>query len=80
MSLGSAGTVAVYLTSPVASMLAPSITGSSTAATWIHGTAVFTTTAPTSFIVSPVVGTSAVVTAGTAASAYVDRVTIARML
>ncbi len=78
MSLGSAGSVAIYK-GPNAGALAidnNTIAGSSTATTWIHGRAVEQATAGQVFAISSVVGTAAVVPAGTAAGFFMIRLTI----
>ncbi len=79
MSLSSAGSVALYTGSSIASLIVDNntITGSSTATTWIHGSSIENvTTTPFYFEVSSVVGTASVVTAGTAAGFYTIRLTI----
>lgn len=82
MSLGSAGSIAVY-TGATPSTLAidnNSIAGSSTATTWIHGRSfINVTNAPEVFAISSVVGTAAVVTAGTAAGFFMVRLTILKI-
>jgi len=83
MSLGSAGSVAIY-TGPTAGTLAidtNTIAGSSTATTWIHGRALVLVPSgpPVVAAISSVVGTAAVVTAGTAAGFYVIRLTILKV-
>jgi hypothetical protein len=76
MSLGSAGSIALYK-GPNSGSLAidtSTIAGSSTATTWIHGRSIQTVTSPLVIAVSSVVGTSAVVLAGTSNS-YMIRIT-----
>jgi hypothetical protein len=55
------------------------IAGSSTGTTWIHGRAIINAASPTYFIVSPVVGTLAIPTAGTAAGFFTARLTILKL-
>jgi hypothetical protein len=82
MSLGSAGSVALY-TGPTAGSLSidnNTIAGSSTATTWIHARAgVVVASTPVVVAVSSVVGTAAVVPAGNAAGFYTIRVNITRV-
>lgn len=82
MSLGSAGSVAIY-TGATAGTLAidnNSVAGSTTATTWIHGRSVVTVgVTPVVAAISPVVGTNAVVTAGTATGIYMVRLTIVKV-
>ena len=81
MSLGSAGSVALY-TGPSAGSLAVdnnTVAGSSTATTWIHGRAVEVVGTTLVVAVSSVVGTAAVVTAGTDAGSYMIRVTFLKI-
>lgn len=82
MSLGSAGSVAIY-TGPAAGSLAVdnnTIAGSTTATTWIHGRAgVVVPGASLVVAISSVVGTAAVVTAGNAAGFFVVRLTILKV-
>jgi len=54
------------------------IAGASTATTWIHGRSILLAPVPTFFIVSPVVGTQAIPTAGTAAQ-FVARLTVLKI-
>jgi hypothetical protein len=79
MSLGSAGSVAIYK-GPNSGALAidnNTIAGSTTATTWIHGRAVVVVGgAPVVAAISSVVGTAAVVTAGTAAGFFMIRLTV----
>jgi hypothetical protein len=82
MSLGSAGSVAVYK-GPAAGSLAidnNTIAGSTTATTWIHGRAIEVVPIATTLVVaiSSVVGTAAVVLAGTSNS-YMIRLTILKI-
>ena len=82
MSLGAAGSVAIYK-GPSSGSLAidtNTIAGSSTATTWIHGRAFVEVGAiPVVAAISSVVGTAAVVTAGTAAGFYMIRLTILKI-
>jgi hypothetical protein len=55
------------------------IAGSSTATTWIHGRCILVCAAITYVIVSPVTGTHAIPTAGTAAGEYVARITFLKI-
>lgn len=55
------------------------IAGASTATTWIHGRSILVAAAPTYFIISPVTGTQAIPTAGTAAGEYIARLTILKI-
>jgi hypothetical protein len=81
-SNGSAWSLAVYKGgSPTAMAIdTNTIAGSSTATTWIHGRA-YVTSAPGAnwFMISPVVGTAAIPTAGTAAGQFIARLTILRL-
>jgi hypothetical protein len=82
MSLGSAGSVAIY-TGPTAGSLAidtNTIAGSTTATTWIHGRAGVVVPGSSLVVaISSVVGTAAVVTAGTAAGFFTIRLTILKV-
>lgn len=56
------------------------ISGSATASTWIHGRAIIKSETDSQWImISPVVGTVAIPTAGTAADFYIARLTILRI-
>lgn len=55
------------------------ISGASTATTWIHGRAIISAAAPTYIIISPVVGTQAIPTAGTAAGQFIARITFLKI-
>jgi len=82
MSLGSAGSVAVYSGATAGSLAVDTntIAGSSTATTWIHGRAgVVVSGASLVVAISSVVGTAAVVTAGTAAGFFTIRLTILKV-
>jgi hypothetical protein len=83
MSLGSAGSVAIYTGATVGSLAIDNntIAGSSTATTWIHGRGVEVVAPATTlfFMISSVVGTADVVTAGTAAGFFMVRVTILKV-
>jgi hypothetical protein len=81
MSLGAAGSVAIY-TGPTAGSLAidnNTISGSSTGTTWIHGRAFVNVSTTLVLAISSVVGTAAVVTAGTAAGCFMIRLTILKI-
>jgi hypothetical protein len=81
MSLGSAGSVALY-TGPNSGALAvdnATVSGSTTATTWIHGRVVQNVPTTLVIAVSSVVGTAAVVTAGTAAGLYMIRLTLLKI-
>jgi hypothetical protein len=52
------------------------ISGSTTATTWIHGRALFTINAPTFIMLTSHTGTAATVTAGNAAGFFVVRISI----
>jgi hypothetical protein len=82
MSLGSAGSVGIY-TGPNSGALAldtNTVAGSTTATTWIHGRAfVVVGGAPVVAAISSVVGTAAVVTAGTDAGSFMIRLTILKV-
>lgn len=55
------------------------IAGASTGTTWIHGRAIISAAAPTYIIISPVTGTQAIPTAGTAAGEFIARLTILKI-
>jgi hypothetical protein len=79
-SLASAGSLAIY-TGPTAASLSidtSTITGSTTATTWIHGRAIEIVATSLVVAVSSVVGTAAVATAGTAAP-YMIRITFLKI-
>lgn len=83
MSLTTAGSIALYI-GPNSSTLAidnNTISGSSTATTWIHGRAVINvpTTTPVVFALSSAIATMTVTTAGTAAGFYIVRLTILKV-
>ncbi len=83
MSLGSAGSVAIYTGATAGSLAIDNntIAGSTTATTWIHGRAIEVVPTATTlvFAISSVVGTAAVVTAGTAAGFFMIRLTILKI-
>ncbi len=82
MSLGSPGSVAIYKGATAGTLAIDdnTIAGSTTATTWIHGRAfVNVTTVPLVVAISSVVGTAAVVTAGTAAGVFMIRLTILKV-
>lgn len=81
-SNGSAWSLAVYKGgSPTAVTIdTNTIAGASTATSWIHGRAYFVSAPGANwFIISPVVGTAAIPTAGTASGEYIARLTILRL-
>jgi cytochrome c oxidase assembly factor CtaG len=81
MSLASAGSVAIY-TGPTAASLSidtNTISGSTTATTWIHGRAIEYVSTSLVIAISSVVGTADVTTAGTA-SAYMIRLSILKLV
>jgi len=80
MSLEAAGSVAIY-SGPTAALLSidtNTISGSTTATTWIHGRSVQNVPTALVFAISSVVGTAAVTTAGSAAP-YMIRLTILKI-
>jgi hypothetical protein len=82
MSLGSAGSVAVYTGATAGSLAIDTntIAGSSTATTWIHGrSGIVVSDASLVVAISSVVGTAAVVTAGSAAGFFTIRLTILKV-
>lgn len=81
MSLGAAGSVGIYTgPSSGALVLDPNtISGSSTATTWIHGRSVIVVPTTLVMAISSVVGTASVVTAGTAAGVFMIRLTIMKI-
>lgn len=80
-SLTSAGSLAIYKGPTSASLLIDTntISGSTTATTWIHGRAITTVLTTLVFAISPVVGTANVTTAGTAGDSYMIRLTIIKI-
>jgi hypothetical protein len=81
MSLGAAGSVAVYV-GPTAGSLAidpNTVAGSSTATTWIHGRAIEEVSTTLVIAISSAEGTAAVVTAGNDAGSYMIRLTIVKV-
>ena len=81
MSLGSAGSVGIY-SGPNSGSLAldtNTVSGSSTATTWIHGRAIIVVVDSLTFGISSVVGTASVVTAGTDAGSFMIRLTILKV-
>ena len=81
MSLEAAGSVAIY-TGPNSGALAidtNSITGSTTGTTWIHGRSFVQVSTTLVVAISSVVGTAAVVTAGTAAGFFTIRLTFLKI-
>jgi hypothetical protein len=81
MSLESASSVAIYTGSTLETLVVDktTISGSSTATSWIHGRSLLSIEIPTIIAISPVVGTAAVVTAGTAAGIFMIRLTILKI-
>jgi hypothetical protein len=81
MSLSSAGSIAIYsgLNAALLSVDTNTISGSSTATTWIHGRAIKIVPVSMVIAISSVVGTAAVTTAGTD-SLYMVRLTILKVL
>ena len=80
MSLSTAGSVAIY-TGPTASSLridTNTITGSTTATTWLHGHSIEIVSRSLVIAISSVVGTSAVTTAGNSTS-YMIRIVILKL-
>jgi hypothetical protein len=77
MRLGAAGSVAIYkgATSGSLAIDTNTVAGSSTATTWIHGRAFVVVTTSLVVAISSVVGTAAVVLAGTS-SEYMIRLTV----
>jgi len=80
-SLGSAGSLAIYKGPSSGSLVIDdnTVSGSSTATTWIHGRAIEVVNTSLVFAISSVVGTAAVVTAGTDAGVYMIRLTILKI-
>lgn len=82
MSLGAAGSVAIYRGPTIGTLSIDNntIAGSTTATTWIHARALISVAAATEiFAISSVVGTATVVTAGTAAGFFMIRLTILKI-
>jgi hypothetical protein len=80
MSLEAAGSVGIYL-GPNSGSLAldtNTVSGSSTATSWIHGRSIVNS-ASTVIAISSVVGTAAVATAGTDAGSYMIRITFLKI-
>jgi len=83
MSLKAAGSVGIYTgaTPGTLALDTNTIAGSTTGTTWIHGRAfIVVGVTPLVFEISLVVGTAAVVTAGTAAGIFMIRLTIMKIL
>jgi hypothetical protein len=80
MSLGSAGSVGVYVGASTNALVLDtnSIAGSSTATTWIHGRVMEIVSSTLVFALSSVVGTAAVVAAGTSSS-FMIRLTVLKI-
>lgn len=81
MSNDAAWSLAIYKGS-VANTLSidnNTISGSSTATTWIHGKAILDASTNRYFAISPVTGTQAVPTAGTASGQYIARLNITKI-
>jgi len=81
MSLGSAGSIALYTGPNSGSLVVDTntIAGSTTADTWIHSRAFELVTTTLVVAVSSYVGTSNVVTAGTATGIFMARITILKI-
>jgi hypothetical protein len=81
MSLGSAGSVGLYTgaTATTLSLDTNTVSGSTTATTWIHGRAFEVVSSTLVVALSSVVGTAAVVTAGTDAGSYMIRITFLKV-
>ena len=80
MSLSSAGSIGIY-TGPTSASLTidpNTISGSTTATTWLHGRAIEIVSTTLVIAISPVVGTADVTTAGTADS-YMIRIIILKL-
>jgi hypothetical protein len=80
-SLTSAGSIGIY-TGPSSGSLSldpNTVSGSSTATTWIHGRCIETVLTTLVVAVSPVVGTAAVTTAGNDAGNYMIRITFLKV-
>ena len=80
MSLSGAGSVAIYTGGNAASLTIDNntISGSSTATTWIHGRAIEFVSSTLVIAISSVVGTANVTTAGTSSS-YIIRLIILKI-
>jgi len=81
-SLASAGSIGIY-TGAVSTSLSldtSTVSGSSTATTWIHGRGIELVLTSLVFAISPVVGTADVTTAGTDSSSYMIRITILKLI
>lgn len=81
-SNGSAWSLAIYQGASATALAINdnTIAGSSTATTWIHGRAyIVSTLADPWIMVSPVVGTAAIPTAGTAAGEFIARITFLQL-
>jgi hypothetical protein len=81
MSLGSAGSIGVYTGAAIGALALDtnSSAGSTTATSWIHGRAIEVVASTLIFVVSSIVGTAAVVTAGTDAGSYMCRLTVLKI-
>jgi hypothetical protein len=81
MSLGSAGSVGIYTGSSAGTLALDTntVAGSSTATTWIHGRAIEVVLTTLVVAISSVVGTAAVVTAGTDAGSFMIRITFLKI-
>ena len=79
-SLASAGSLAIYVGPTAASLSIDTntVSGSTTATTWIHGRAIEVVSTSLVVAVSSVVGTAAVTTAGSA-SQYMIRITFLKI-
>jgi hypothetical protein len=81
MSLGSASSIGVYIGPSAGSLTIDNATvaGSTTATTWIHGRAIEDVSTSLVVAISSVVGTAAVVSAGTDAGSFMVRVTFLKI-
>jgi collagen type VII alpha len=81
MSLGAAGSVGIYTgaTTTTLALDTNTVAGSTTATTWIHGRAFVDVSTTLVAAISSVVGTAAVVTAGTDAGSFMIRLTILKI-
>jgi hypothetical protein len=80
-SLGSAGSLGIY-SGPQSNLLLldpKTVSGSSTATTWIHGRSIQVVDTTLIIAISSVIGTASVVTAGNDAGSYMIRLTILKI-
>jgi hypothetical protein len=80
-SLEAAGSIAIYTGVNAASLGVDNntVSGSTTATTWIHGRAIQVVNTTLAIAISSVVGTAAVATAGTDATSYMIRIVILKI-